>query len=139
MIIKDTNLKKEIYESELKKLTDESAELSKSMNIANTEIESLVESQTALENQLDVVKQEMMVCYNFLFMVIMVTQIFKSLANQLEKKYEQETKRNEKKEDVNEVPPPTGRKFLENSDIKNIKNFKIVIFKNSFKYYHLIL
>src|SRR5690349_14097921 len=59
-VLTDITLKKEIYESELKKLTDESAELSRGINSANIEIESLMETQTTLENQLSTVKQEMM-------------------------------------------------------------------------------
>ncbi len=46
----DASLKREIYEAELKKLTDESAELSKNINSGNAEIESISEMQTALGN-----------------------------------------------------------------------------------------
>jgi predicted nucleic acid-binding Zn-ribbon protein len=58
---KETTMKKEIYESELRKLTNESSELSRSINTANVEIEHLVEVQTALESKLGNVKKEMMV------------------------------------------------------------------------------
>ena len=54
-------MKKEIYETELKKLTNESSDLTRSINSTNTEIEHLVEVQTALETQLGTVKKEMMV------------------------------------------------------------------------------
>jgi adenylate cyclase len=100
----DANLKREIYEAELKKLIDESADLSKNINTANGDIENLSDTQTALEKKLSIVKQQMM-----------------SLAAQLEKKYEQESKP-KLAETTESVSPPTGEIVIVFCDIEDSVN-----------------
>lgn len=59
----DVLTKKEIYEKEIQRVTDEISDISKEINITNAESVVLVEAQTALENQLSVVKNQVMNSY----------------------------------------------------------------------------
>jgi hypothetical protein len=83
----DASYKKELYEKEIKRLTDESAEMSKTSTQVSTEIEVLIETQNNLENHLSIVKNEMI-----------------SLANQLAKRNEQGHLKSESRDDVTAAP-----------------------------------